>query len=200
MQATQQDDDVQPGRGDGGDTRGRRLMAAVTSRRRALARMIAAAGFLSLPLRAGSRAAAAQGVDLPGDAPSSDPVSLPTTVSPAATSGPAAATANPPEAPAANTSASPADGPMTVSQASQDDQPADAPAPEAVPTGPWGVPPIKITIPALGIEAKVEAVGQDPDGAMSAPADPDEVAWYKLGPGMGVAGNVVFAGHINWDG
>ena len=50
------------------------------------------------------------------------------------------------------------------------------------------------------VETAVEAVGQDPDGAMSAPTDPDEVAWYQLGPGMGVAGNVVFAGHVNWGG
>jgi LPXTG-site transpeptidase (sortase) family protein len=55
-------------------------------------------------------------------------------------------------------------------------------------------------IPSLGVEAPVEAVGQDPDGAMSSPTLPDDVAWYKLGPGMGVPGNVVFAGHINWEG
>jgi sortase (surface protein transpeptidase) len=86
---------------------------------------------------------------------------------------------------------------------SQDDQPSDEPAPEAgpaTPPGAWGIPPIKITIPSLGVEAKVEAVGQDPDGAMSVPTVPDDVAWYKLGPGMGVPGNVVFAGHINWEG
>ena len=35
---------------------------------------------------------------------------------------------------------------------------------------------------------------------MSAPSDPDTVAWYEPGPGMGVPGNVVLAGHINWNG
>jgi Sortase domain len=97
----------------------------------------------------------------------------------------------------------PGEPPLTVSQAEPDEQPADAPiqeTAEATPPGAWGVPPIKITIPALGLEAAIEAVGQDPDGAMSAPSDPDEVAWYKLGPGMGVPGNVVLAGHVNWDG
>ena len=29
---------------------------------------------------------------------------------------------------------------------------------------------------------------------MAAPTDPDEVAWYERGPGMGVPGNAVFAG------
>ena len=65
---------------------------------------------------------------------------------------------------------------------------------------PTGVPPIQLAIPKLGVSANVVGVGQDPDGAMAAPDNPDEVAWYTLGPGMGVPGNVVFAGHVNWDG
>jgi sortase (surface protein transpeptidase) len=62
-----------------------------------------------------------------------------------------------------------------------------------------GVPPVKLTIPALGVEAAVEAVGQDPDGAMSTPTHPDDVAWYAGSPGMGVPGNVVLAAHVNWE-
>jgi len=154
-------------------------MDDLVSRRRALARMIAAVGALSLPFALGASVAAAQGFDLTGDLPLPD-----TGPAPAAVSAPASA-------------------PPTVSQAGQDDQPSDEPAPEAgpaAPPGPWGIPPVKVTIPSLGVEAKVEAVGQDPDGAMSVPTVPDDVAWYKLGPGMGVPGNVVFAGHINWEG
>ena len=62
-----------------------------------------------------------------------------------------------------------------------------------------GVPPVKLTIPALGVEATVEPVGQDEDGAMATPTDPDDVAWYAGSPGMGVPGNVVLAAHVNWD-
>lgn len=62
-----------------------------------------------------------------------------------------------------------------------------------------GVPPVKLTIPALGVEATVEAVGQESDGAMATPTDPDDVGWYAGSPGMGVPGNVVFAAHVNWD-
>ncbi len=90
------------------------------------------------------------------------------------------------------------DAPVTLGQVNDDTQPADEPPPVA--TGPWGVPPVKLTIPSLGVEAVVEAVGQDPDGAMSTPTEPDDVAWYKFGPGMGVPGNVVVAAHVNWDG
>lgn len=65
---------------------------------------------------------------------------------------------------------------------------------------PTGVPPTALAIPSLGVNARITGVSQDEDGAMAAPDDPDDVAWYTLGPGMGVAGNVVFAGHIDWGG
>jgi hypothetical protein len=87
-----------------------------------------------------------------------------------------------------------------VGQIGEEGLPADQPVPDLAASGPWGVPPVKLTIPALGVEAAVEPVGHDPDGAMSAPTHPDNVAWYDPGPGMGVAGNVVFAAHVNWDG
>jgi LPXTG-site transpeptidase (sortase) family protein len=99
-----------------------------------------------------------------------------------------------PEVPTSPPAAADADVPT------EDASPADLPPEEPVATGPWGVPPVKLMIPGLGIEAVVEAVGEDPDGAMSVPTDPDDVAWYQLGPGMGVPGNVVLAGHVNWDG
>jgi hypothetical protein len=81
-----------------------------------------------------------------------------------------------------------------VVEAPDEDVPPTAPAPTYA-----GVPPIKLTIPALGVEAVVEPVGQEPDGAMATPTDPDDVAWYAGSPGMGVAGNVVLAAHVNWD-
>jgi hypothetical protein len=148
------------------------------SRRRTIARGAAFLAALTLPLSWQTRPAAAQYGDLPGDMPSSDPSPV---LAPAA---PVTSDELPP---------SPEVG---------DDQATDAPAPGAavVPSVPVGVPPVKIAIPALGVEAMIEAVGDDPDGAMSAPSDPDEVAWYERGPGMGVPGNVVFAGHINWAG
>jgi hypothetical protein len=84
-----------------------------------------------------------------------------------------------------------------IGQVNDETEPADAPVPVA---GPWGVPPVKLTIPALGVEAAVQPVGLDADGAMGTPTQPDDVAWYELGPGMGVPGNVVLAAHVNWNG
>lgn len=52
----------------------------------------------------------------------------------------------------------------------------------------------------LGVDADVLPVGEDADGAMSAPSDPDTVAWWSLGYGTGEPGNVVLGGHIDWGG
>lgn len=84
---------------------------------------------------------------------------------------------------------------LTAEEAEQDDV-SEGPA-VFVPTG---VTPTNLAIPKLGVDARVVGVGMDEDGAMSAPTDPDDVAWYTLGPGMGVVGNPVFAAHINWGG
>jgi LPXTG-site transpeptidase (sortase) family protein len=176
------------------------------SRRRALARGLALLGTLTISLNAGQRPTLAQPYDPPSDVPwpvdppSGSSTSVSDSSTPAATS--VAAEPTPASTSVADSDTTPTQEPL--GQASDDSQPAFMPNPDAelptTPVGAWGVAPIKLMIPALGVEAAVEAVGQDPDGAMSAPTDPDEVAWYQLGPGMGVPGNVVFAGHVNWAG
>jgi LPXTG-site transpeptidase (sortase) family protein len=51
------------------------------------------------------------------------------------------------------------------------------------------------------VAAEVVPVGEDADGAMSAPSDPDTVAWWSLGYGTGEQpGNVVLAAHVDWGG
>lgn len=57
--------------------------------------------------------------------------------------------------------------------------------------------PMRIAIPAIGVEAAVEHVGVRADGAMETPKEFDEVAWYKDGARPGEPGNAVFAGHVN---
>lgn len=82
----------------------------------------------------------------------------------------------------------------------KDDATEPEPDEEPMATGPWGVPPVQLSLPTLGVEAPVVPVGQDEDGSMAAPSDPDTVAWYEYGPGMGVPGNAVFAAHVDWGG
>lgn len=61
-----------------------------------------------------------------------------------------------------------------------------------------GPPPVTVRVPALGIDAAIEAVGVQEDGAMVVPAEVDRVGWYRYGPEAGAAeGNVVLAGHVD---
>ena len=82
--------------------------------------------------------------------------------------------------------------------------PGETPSTDASPTpsdsDPWGVPPATLAIPKLGVEADVAPVNYDKDGLMDVPPDPDMVAWFEYGPGMGVPGNAVFAAHVDWGG
>ena len=60
--------------------------------------------------------------------------------------------------------------------------------------------PTRIDIPRLGTHAQVVPLGQDDDGTMQAPTDPDTVGWYELGVGLGVPGNALLDGHVDWGG
>jgi LPXTG-site transpeptidase (sortase) family protein len=60
------------------------------------------------------------------------------------------------------------------------------------------VAPVEVRVPRFGIQAAVVPVGEEPDGAMAAPADPDAVGWWSLGYGTGEPGNLVLAGHVDW--
>ena len=156
-------------------------MPSRVSRRRAIAR--------GLPLLAGftlatvwrADLAMTQTLDPPSDTPGSpEPAAHPPAVS------------LPPAEEAATA--------VPVDQVGDGTQPADQPAPPMAGSGSLGVPPVKLMIPALGVEAAVEAVGDAEDGTMATPTHPDDVAWYEPGVGMGVPGNAVFAAHVNWDG
>lgn len=57
--------------------------------------------------------------------------------------------------------------------------------------------PLRLKIPALGVDAAIEAVGRDASGAMEIPSDPYNGAWYSLGPVPGAVGNAVIAGHLD---
>lgn len=94
--------------------------------------------------------------------------------------------------------------------------PVSAPSPQATLNPPPSVPspqatlnpppsaavalPVRLRIPAVNVDAEFEYVGLTPDGAMGAPANPDRVAWYKLGPRPGQPGNAAISGHVDWEG
>ena len=79
---------------------------------------------------------------------------------------------------------------------------AEAPV-DAVPVEeppPPQVAPVVLKIPALRVQADVVPVVEDLEGAMDVPPHPDLVAWWSLGAGTGVPGNVVLAAHVDWGG
>lgn len=57
--------------------------------------------------------------------------------------------------------------------------------------------PTTLRIPALDVEADVRAVGVERDGAMTIPAAPTTVGWYRFGAAPSdPSGHTVIAGHI----
>jgi LPXTG-site transpeptidase (sortase) family protein len=58
--------------------------------------------------------------------------------------------------------------------------------------------PIRLTIASIHVDAPIESVGTDADGAMQAPATPEGAAWFDLGPLPGEKGSAVIAGHSGW--
>jgi sortase (surface protein transpeptidase) len=60
-----------------------------------------------------------------------------------------------------------------------------------------GVKPAGIKIDAIGVNANVEML-EILNGEMAPPTNENDVGWYKESGRLGVAGNVMFAGHVNW--
>ena len=57
--------------------------------------------------------------------------------------------------------------------------------------------PVRLQIPSIGVNAKVEQVGKKDDGSMGTPSTFGDVAWYAPGQAPGQAGNAVIDGHVN---
>src|SRR4051794_30820846 len=62
-----------------------------------------------------------------------------------------------------------------------------------------GVRPTNIKIDAIGVDANIEML-EVVDGAMQPPSNESQVAWYKDSSRLGIPGNVLMAGHLNWYG
>ncbi|MEU4170696.1 class F sortase [Streptomyces sp. NPDC026665] len=60
--------------------------------------------------------------------------------------------------------------------------------------------PRRVAIPSLGVSSELETLGQNRDGAMTTPKNPDLAGWYAPGPTPGSQGPAVIAGHVTWNG
>jgi len=57
--------------------------------------------------------------------------------------------------------------------------------------------PVRLSVPAHGVDSAVDPVGVEPDGQMTIPAEVDRVGWYRFGPAPGDDGSAVIAGHVD---
>lgn len=58
--------------------------------------------------------------------------------------------------------------------------------------------PVRLVIPALGVNATVEDVGIGSGGQMGTPTQVDDVGWYQLGVRPGASGDAIIDGHLDW--
>lgn len=66
---------------------------------------------------------------------------------------------------------------------------------------PGGIPqglPIRLKIPAIGVDSAIEDAYITPDGRMDVPAGTINVAWFALGPHPGKEGSAVIGGHYGF--
>ena len=78
------------------------------------------------------------------------------------------------------------------------EEPSRVVARPAVPAAPeQRTAPVRLAVPARGVDPAVDPVGVEPDGQMAIPADVDRVGWYRFGPAPGDDGSAVIAGHVD---
>jgi LPXTG-site transpeptidase (sortase) family protein len=58
--------------------------------------------------------------------------------------------------------------------------------------------PVRLVIPDIDVDAKVERVGLTASNAMASPSGPDPAGWYKYGPRPGERGSAVIDGHSGY--
>jgi Sortase domain len=71
-----------------------------------------------------------------------------------------------------------------------------APSPRAVEPR---VPPVSLSIPAIGVSRQLLRLGLRPDKTVEVPSsrDADFPGWYRLGPSPGQVGSAVILGHVD---
>lgn len=67
----------------------------------------------------------------------------------------------------------------------------------AVSSAPAVAMPVRVRLPAIGVDAPVEQVGQAADGTVAVPRRWGDVGWYAAGPRPGASGPAVLLGHVD---
>ena len=93
------------------------------------------------------------------------------------------------------TSGTAAQGPPTTSAAPEMHS---TPAPPSTPEPAPASTPIRVQIPALGVDSAIIPVGVDDNGQLEIPEDVQTVGWYRFGRAPGATrGSAVLTGHVD---
>ncbi len=57
--------------------------------------------------------------------------------------------------------------------------------------------PVELRIPAIGVAGPLTTLGQDLDGSVQVPNDPEQAGWFWPGPSPGQVGSAVILGHVD---
>ena len=74
---------------------------------------------------------------------------------------------------------------------------AGAPPAPASAAGARAPSPVRLRIPAIGVDTGVVGLGLNPDGTIEVPGDPSQAGWYAKGPAPGEQGPAVMLGHLD---
>ena len=58
--------------------------------------------------------------------------------------------------------------------------------------------PVRVRVPAIGVDSELLRLGTDPAGVLVPPDDPDRAGWFTGGAVPGDVGPAVVAGHVDW--
>jgi sortase (surface protein transpeptidase) len=57
--------------------------------------------------------------------------------------------------------------------------------------------PVELRIPAIGVTGPLTTLGQDLDGTVETPNNPEQAGWFWPGPSPGQVGSAVILGHVD---
>jgi sortase (surface protein transpeptidase) len=83
--------------------------------------------------------------------------------------------------------------------------PASPSRPSALPSStPLAAPmtrsrPVRLQIPAIGVDSRMMRLGLEPDGTLEVPPGPFPAGWYTGSPTPGEIGPAVLVGHVHWN-
>lgn len=60
--------------------------------------------------------------------------------------------------------------------------------------------PVRVRIPAIGVDSALMGLGLQADGSLEVPAEGFPAGWFTGGPTPGELGPAVLAGHVDWGG